>query len=159
SSPRTSSSCARRSPSRTAAAPHAGQLREASARNPPHSGHFTWSATETILRVSSVAGSAPSGAKAAHVNVSERPMSATCGIDANAAYERGVLSLHAIGRLLNDFGVARIDASVMVEVIHRAVAVVVDEDVRRVAVHVAAQVRATGGVAAVHVVSRGTEAA
>src|SRR5258708_25599891 len=57
----------------------------------------------------------------------------------------------------DDPGVLDVDAPVMVEVVHDAIAVIVDEDVRRVAVHVSAETGSTGWIATASVVLRPAE--
>src|SRR3954463_8026625 len=59
----------------------------------------------------------------------------------------------------NDPGVVNRDLSVMVEVVHLTVAIAVDVDVRRISIHMAAEVRSAAGIAARVVVLRGPKAA
>ena len=67
--------------------------------------------------------------------------------------------LDAVDGILNDLGICNIHAPVVIQVVHLAVAVVVDEDVVGVPVHVAAQSCASAGVSPASVVLRGPESA
>ena len=66
-------------------------------------------------------------------------------------------ALHTIDALLENARVAEVHAPVAIEVVHAAVAVVVNEDVGGVAVHVPAQGRAAARITAGHVVARRPE--
>ena len=90
----------------------------------------------------------PARAISSDVDVRERPVGARCAIHANAAHQILVLPLHLLHRVQNHSRVPIIDASIVVQIIHAAVAIVVDEDIGRVPVHVATDLRASPSLAA-----------
>src|SRR3954470_13061413 len=101
----------------------------------------------------------PASGVASRVNMGERPVRGRAGIYAAPSYQRRVCPLDAIHRILNDFGICNIHAPVMIQVVHLPVAVVVDEDVVGVAIHMAAQSSASARVPATGVVLRRSEPA
>src|SRR5687768_1509193 len=106
-----------------------------------------------------IPGSSPARAIAAHVDVCERSMPATCGIDADSSDERRMTSLNGLSRLRKPLGVPDRHAAIPRDVIRIAVAVVVDINIGRVAVHVTAEVGAAGRVPSTVVVTRRAKAA
>src|SRR5205085_427184 len=101
----------------------------------------------------------PAGPVPARVDVNERSVPGSGAIQASTAYQLRISPLDSLLCVEDDPGVVDIDAAVMVEVVHDAVGVVVDEDVRRVAIHVAAESGASARFAAGRVVLRSPETA
>src|SRR3954463_6316339 len=101
----------------------------------------------------------PASGVASRVNMGERPVRGRAGIYAAPSYQRRVCPLDAIDRILDDFGICNIHAPVMIQVVHLAVAIVVDEDVVGIAVHVAAEGGAAPRIPSPGVVLRRSEAA
>ena len=67
--------------------------------------------------------------------------------------------LHPLDGAQNHARIARVDSAVAIQIVHPAVAVVVDEHVGRITVHVSAQLRAAAGTPAVAIVPGRAEAA
>src|SRR4030095_106358 len=109
------------------------------------------------LDSSSLSGSDPASSIASHVNVNERSVPAFRRIHACPAYQPRVFALHTIDCGEDHLAVPDIELPVVVEVVHPAIAVVIDEDVGRVAVHMATQRRAPAWISARHVVLRRTK--
>src|SRR3954471_19150632 len=71
----------------------------------------------------------PASGVASRVNMGEGPVRGRAGIYAAPSYQRRVCPLDAIDRILNDFGICNIHAPVVIQVVHLAITIVVDEDV------------------------------
>src|SRR4051812_14401246 len=84
----------------------------------------------------------PAGPVPARIDVNERSVPRGRSIQASATHEIGICPLHPLLGLQNHPRVVDVDLAVMVEVVHGPVAVIVDEDVAGVAVHVPAEVGA-----------------
>src|SRR5687768_5385536 len=93
-----------------------------------------------------IPGSSPARAIAAHVDVCERSMPAARGIDTDSSDGRRMPSFNGPSRLRKPLGIADRHTAIPRDVIRMAVAVVVDINVRRVAIHVTAEVGAAGRV-------------
>src|SRR4051812_14268503 len=106
-----------------------------------------------------VSCSDPASGVASRVYMGKGPVRRRARIYPAPSYQRRVCPLDAIYRVLNDFGICNIHAPVVIEVVHRAVSVVVDEYVVGIAVHMAAQGGASPWVAAPGVVLRCAEPA
>src|SRR5690606_39085776 len=78
----------------------------------------------------------PAGAIPACVDVNESAVCAGRRIHTDSAHQLGVATLHFLGGLCHHTGIVHVDTPVAVEVVHASVAVVVDEEVHRIAVHV-----------------------
>src|SRR6266542_2868730 len=100
----------------------------------------------------------PSRATSANVDVRERTAWAAGVIKADTANEVGILALHALNRGQNHTRIRKTYASVAVQVIHSAVAVVVDNDVGSIAELVPAVASPSALVAKCEVVLRRPEA-
>ena len=87
------------------------------------------------------------------------PCPPSAGYTPRPADQAGCSLFDAVDRGKNDLGVLDVQLAVVVEVVHPAVAIVVDEDVGRVAVHVSAERRAAARITAADVVLRRTESA
>src|SRR6187431_1573878 len=139
-------------------APQAGQTLVQSGRGLPQSGQSD-SVTDPPCCRSSRAFAVPARAVSAGVDVGEGPVAAAGLVDPDPAHQGRILPLDLLRRVGEDLRVLGVHLPVAVEVVGLAVTVVVDVDVGRVAVHVAAQVGAAARVAAALVVAGGAEAA
>src|SRR3954467_3382018 len=74
----------------------------------------------------------PAGPVPARIYVNERTVPGRGSIQSSPAHELRIGSLHALLGLENHPGVVDIDLPVVVEVVHRTIPVVIDEDVARV---------------------------
>src|SRR6187455_109813 len=102
---------------------------------------------------------APPRPLAAGIDVRERAVRLRRAVQAGTARQLRVGALDALDGLQNDAGVARIDAVVVIEVVHPTVLVVVDEHVRRVAELMAAITRPAAALPdALRIVLRRSEA-
>src|SRR3954464_2593852 len=106
-----------------------------------------------------VSCSDPASGIASRIYMGERPVCRRAGIYAAPSYQRRVCPLDAIDRILNDFGICNIHAPVVIQVVHLAITIVVDEDVIGIAVHVSAERRASSRVPSAGVVLGGSETA
>src|SRR5688572_25700886 len=139
-------------------APQAGHTLVKSGRGVPQSGH-SCSVTAPPLMALPRTGAAPSGAIPPGVYVGEWTVAAAGLVDPDPAHEGGLLRLDLLDRAGESLRVGGVDPAVAGDVVGGPVAVVVDVDVRAVAVHVAAEVGPAAGVPAPLVVARGTEPA
>src|SRR6476469_3622687 len=79
--------------------------------------------------ISIVSGSDPARAEAARVDVDGRTVPTRRDVDSRAADELRVLALDAIDRGEDDLRITDVDATIVAQIIHHSVAVVVDEDI------------------------------
>src|SRR5687768_8465886 len=99
-----------------------------------------------MLRHSSSRCAGPAGAIPAAVDVYERSVPAASDVNAYSTHKFRVVPFDPLGRGGDHPGIPDVDPAVPVEVIHRAIPVVVDEDVGGVAVHMAAQAGTPPGI-------------
>src|SRR3982751_5646325 len=92
-----------------------------------------------------VSCSSPASGIASRVDMGERPVRGRAGIYAAPSYQRRLCPLDPIDGVTDHFGICNIHAPVMIQVVHLAISVVVDEDVVGVPVHVTAQSGASAG--------------
>src|ERR1700694_2694083 len=106
-----------------------------------------------------VSCSDPASGVASRVYMGERPVRGRARIYPAPSYQRRVCPLDAVDGILDHFGICNIHAPVMIQVVHLPIAVVIDEDVIGIPIHMTAQGRAPPRVAASGVVLRGSESA
>src|SRR5687767_298049 len=91
--------------------------------------------------------------------MNERSVPTACDIHACPPDQLGIGAFHQVNGLLYEPRIANIDATVAVEVVHCAVSIVIDVDVRGIAVHVSAETGTASRVAAARVVGRSAKPA
>src|SRR5205823_1572010 len=94
---------------------------------------------------------APTGAPAAYVDVSERPVVASGAVYADTPGKLWVVFLHLLDGAQNDARIARVDPAVVIQIGHPAIAIV-DVHVSRIPIHVPTQLGATADSAAMTIV-------
>src|SRR5918999_1581248 len=100
----------------------------------------------------------PPGSSPADIHVGERSVRPRGSVDADAASEIRMTTLHSLGRREDHLRIAMVDPTIAIEVVYPAVTVVVDEDVGGVAVLMPAVLRPTTAPYPTLVVLRSAEA-
>src|SRR6266550_7729919 len=123
---------------------------------------FSSTVVSLVLLCSTSASSGssdPTRAISTCVDVNERSVPGPSRIDPCPANKLRMSGLDPIDSCLDDLAIIDADPVILIEIIHETVVIAVDEDVRRVAIHMTAECGASLGITARRVVLRRPESA